>query len=492
MAPFMFCRVCRVNHDKGKGHKYAVKHKQRVGELLSKARSKIQEIRVLLKDVTLLQDDDRRGRTNFWCAFCEQEVDENESLFNRESSIWHLGGASHFTNVKKFLSEQGADVADSRRYLIVKEELTKWEERCKVLTAKVDRARGVELFGTNNIHSDTSRSDPGSSLVLGNRQIFSHDASVIDDVQPLSVLTLGSFQKPMPIYDGASSVATASGDHQRFSMSAAAAPETSQFSSNGWSNVAVGDLHYMDHANHLAPTNFGIESSTIKSSHHYYPESSNEILRGVDTIHYTQEPGAHSSALQRVRSAQYIMPSLQSAVPSQYTVMATGQDLSNVVRPPLLPGEGNVHSGATPPWIGPGVDDKLFVAPSTEIGPTMEPVKKRLLSKNQERKLAKLRPPNRVGAAWAEVRRAQLEREARGETEGEGVPQADATWLPNFGRIWQSGSRHDTRKEFEAEKRREAKRLGRPLGKRGSPSSERPVQFQPYVSKRQRAVKTDE
>lgn len=133
-----------------------------------------------------------------------------------------------------------------------------WEERCKVLTAKVDRARGVELFGTNNIHSDTSRSDPGSSLVLGNRQIFSHDASVIDDVQPLSVLTLGSFQKPMPIYDGASSVATASGDHQRFSMSAAAAPETSQFSSNGWSNVAVGDLHYMDHANHLAPTNFGI------------------------------------------------------------------------------------------------------------------------------------------------------------------------------------------------------------------------------------------
>jgi hypothetical protein len=158
--------------------------------------------------------------------------------------------------------------------------------------------------------------------------------------------------------------------------------------------------------------------------------------------------------------------------------------LAKVVCPPLLPGEGNVHSGATPPWIGPSADKELFVTSSTEIGPSMEPVKKQLLSKNQERKLAKQRPPNRVGAAWAEMRRAQLEREARGETL-EGVPQADATWLPNFGRVWQSGSRGDTRKEFEAEKRREAKRLGRPLGKRGAPSSESPVPFRPYVSKRQ-------
>lgn len=158
--------------------------------------------------------------------------------------------------------------------------------------------------------------------------------------------------------------------------------------------------------------------------------------------------------------------------------------LAKVICPPLLPGEGNVHSGATPPWIGPSVDEKLLVASSTEIGPSLEPAKKQLLSRNQERKLAKLRPPNRVGAAWADMRRAQLEREARGETL-EGLPQADASWLPNFGRVWQSGSRHDTRKEFEAEKRREAKRLGRPLGKRGAPSSASPVQFQPYVSKRQ-------
>lgn len=153
--------------------------------------------------------------------------------------------------------------------------------------------------------------------------------------------------------------------------------------------------------------------------------------------------------------------------------------MASIICPPLLPGEGNVHSGATPPWLGPSDDRKLFVGePSVECKP------KQPLSWTQERKLAKLRPPNRVGAAWAEMRRAEIECEKRGETIEVGS-ESDATWLPNFGRVWQSGSRHDTRKEYEAERRKEAKRLGRPLGKGVANSSENTVKFQPYVSKRQ-------
>jgi hypothetical protein len=87
MAPFTFCPVCRANHDKGKGHRYGVKHKQYLGEFLSKARSKVQDIRVSLMEVTLLQDDGR-GRTKFWCAFCEQEVDEEESTFNQYVGLY--------------------------------------------------------------------------------------------------------------------------------------------------------------------------------------------------------------------------------------------------------------------------------------------------------------------------------------------------------------------------------------------------------------------
>ena len=143
----------------------------------------------------------------------------------------------------------------------------------------------------------------------------------------------------------------------------------------------------------------------------------------------------------------------------------------------MQPGEGNVHSGATPPWLQPSDDRKLYVVGSSSVPPI-----KQVMSRTQERKLAKLRPPNRVGAAWAEMRRAQIEREQNGES-NEVVQEADVSWLPNFGRVWQSGSRLDTKKEYEAERRREAKRLGKPLGKRGA--AENCVKFQPYVSKRQ-------
>lgn len=130
-----------------------------------------------------------------------------------------------------------------------------WQEQCKVLVTKVDKTTGVELSGTNNIHSDTSRYDPGSSLALGNRQIVSDVASV-DDVQPLSVLTFGSSQKPVPMYDEASSVATANGALQWFSTSGAT--EASQSFSIEWGNAAGSGLHYMEPASRLAPASFGI------------------------------------------------------------------------------------------------------------------------------------------------------------------------------------------------------------------------------------------
>lgn len=86
MAPFMFCRVCRINHDKGKGHKYGVKHKQYLADFLSKARTKIEDIRSSLKEGSLLQDEGR-GRTKFWCSFCELEVHEKGNVFARYVSF---------------------------------------------------------------------------------------------------------------------------------------------------------------------------------------------------------------------------------------------------------------------------------------------------------------------------------------------------------------------------------------------------------------------
>lgn len=126
---------------------------------------------------------------------------------------------------------------------------------------------------------------------------------------------------------------------------------------------------------------------------------------------------------------------------------------------------GNVHSGAPPPWLdaNDGNVSKVQLNQSETSS----------LHKKIPGKTCKLYP-KRVGAAWAERRKIEIEMEKRGQ---EINSNTDADWLPNFGRVWQSGTRKESRKEFEKEKRK--------LVKNESISMEsEPVQIQPYISKR--------
>ncbi|XP_074328621.1 TITAN-like protein isoform X2 [Apium graveolens] len=114
---------------------------------------------------------------------------------------------------------------------------------------------------------------------------------------------------------------------------------------------------------------------------------------------------------------------------------------------------GNVHSGGPPPWFS-----------STDEKPSNE--------KQRPGKSSKLNP-KRVGAAWAERRKIEMEMEKRGEI----VPtKFDSNWLPDFGRVWQSGSRKESRKEFQVETNTSHKDENQVV---------MPTELQPYVSKRQ-------
>lgn len=147
--------------------------------------------------------------------------------------------------------------------------------------------------------------------------------------------------------------------------------------------------------------------------------------------------------------------------------------LTCILSPAFLPGDakGNVHSGAPPPWLEMDQEKGGILSGKNGLSADIQ-----RLSKNQERKLKKLRNPKRVGAAWAEQRRAELEREINGENSSENITN-DAAWLPNFGRVWQSGSRKDSRKEFEAEKSIESSSLTK---------RENLVEVKPYISKKMR------
>lgn len=122
-----------------------------------------------------------------------------------------------------------------------------------------------------------------------------------------------------------------------------------------------------------------------------------------------------------------------------------------------------MHSGAPPPWFE--------ATKGSQINVQLTPATGNLMFPNKSRKSKNLNP-KRVGAAWAEKRKIELEMEKRGEIVKD---DCTANWLPNFGRVWQSGSRKESRKEFEMEKQKFPELESK---------SEMPVKIQPYVSKR--------
>lgn len=119
-----------------------------------------------------------------------------------------------------------------------------------------------------------------------------------------------------------------------------------------------------------------------------------------------------------------------------------------------------MHSGAPPPWFEATEGDQLNVKLNHVS----------TLNKSGKSKLN----PKRVGAAWAERRKMEMEMEKRGEIV---KSDCDPNWLPNFGRVWQSGSRKESRKEFEFEKQKQPNVHN---------LSEMPTEIKPYVSKRMR------
>lgn len=126
----------------------------------------------------------------------------------------------------------------------------------------------------------------------------------------------------------------------------------------------------------------------------------------------------------------------------------------------------NVHTGGAPPWLLSSEENDVNLASKRCL---LDNIGSSTAAQNGRSK--KLNP-KRVGAAWAEKRRLELELEKQGK-----ITQKphDANWLPNFGRVWQAGTRKESRKEFEKEKRELSEK---------DQQSDTSFIVQPYLSKR--------
>ncbi|KAL4323338.1 hypothetical protein GQ457_11G028870 [Hibiscus cannabinus] len=420
-SEFEFCKVCKLNHNQGPRHKFFPNHKAALSGFLSRFENKINDVRFFLKNPTVLRPE-HADRNRLWCVFCDTDVDEQNSSFACETAINHMAGAHHLKNLKHFLWQYGGKMEQLDKYRIPETDLTKWEKKCESLkdegmTAHTDGSCGLVYGASNDIHNNVNFEKTNN---LGQNTLNSLKPNYSNVVLPLQFNT---------------------NEHQIYNTRF---PEFANFGSN------FPEANFSLHAGvHSITSSLNSNDLTANSSSQQNLLYNSGICSGNAYL-------SNAGVCQAYQS--------ESMVNGESSSQGS-QILTQVSSISTIDAAGNVHSGAPPPW--------LEAADQTLLNNQVKPALSSSMSSSKSWKSRKLNP-KRVGAAWAEKRKMELEKEKRGEIL---ESDCDANWLPNFGRVWQSGSRKESRKEFEIEKQKFVK---------VESQSEMPVKIQPYVSKRMR------
>ncbi|XP_031280002.1 TITAN-like protein isoform X3 [Pistacia vera] len=419
-SEFEFCKVCNRNHDEGQRHKYFPSHKKSLSNFLSKFKTKITEIRFFLKNPTIFCNE-HAFRNRFWCVFCDSDIDELGSSFACDNAINHLASADHLKKLKHFLWKYGGGMDRVDAFRISETDLAKWEKKCKSLeTGAAPSGEGSRgrLFGpSNDIHNELSFENMNN---FENNNIHPLNSNISSGVIPLQFHT-NEYQVS---HSGLSEVANIGSRLHvvTSSMLGDASSGSILWNSNGLMVFAIYYcLHRLVNRNNLC-NGTNCSDNVYLCREEVYQVSQDETVVNREI---------NSQGLQNITQISSMAP--QEAA-------------------------GNVHSGAPPPWLE-----------ATE-GDQLKQVFSGFVSSNKSGK-SKLNP-KRVGAAWAEKRKMEMEMEKRGEI---AKSEFDSNWLPNFGRVWQSGTRKESRKEFEIEKQKQPKAQNH---------TETPMKIQPYISKR--------
>lgn len=77
---FEFCKVCKLNHNKGRRHNFFPNHIKSLSSFLSRFQSKVSDVRIFIKNPSLIHSDVVSIK-GFWCVFCDCDVTEHGTSF---------------------------------------------------------------------------------------------------------------------------------------------------------------------------------------------------------------------------------------------------------------------------------------------------------------------------------------------------------------------------------------------------------------------------
>ncbi|KAK8916577.1 hypothetical protein KSP39_PZI023181 [Platanthera zijinensis] len=408
---FEFCQLCNLNHDQGRRHKYFPSHVRAVTNALSRFQKKLSEIRFFILNPSLLRPE-HAAHNRIWCVFCALDIDEIGGYFVCGNAIRHMAGEEHLRNLKRFLLKHAKGIHQVDSFKISEEDLLKWEKKCEALRNAASSSSVMPIGPVLGPSKDIQFQHELNSIKMDYYSITSFSSNVSHPVLPLQSLTNENYRVCSP--SGYSSAVAPHIDH-------------------GFTHLAM-DMHGSEHQDHLGGLECVGRHLTGAQFNHVDYKGKGELVANVMYDH-----GNDYRESNRVLQ----MPT-RIALPSEGS-------------------QGNVHTGDLPPWLETSDEqDKNLVNFGLQMNNNPSPVQK-----GKSKKLN----PKRVGAAWADKRRIELEMEKKGEI----FDIVDANWLPNFGRVWQTGTRKESRKEFEIENHQ--------LFKDGM-HLEASLKLQPYISKR--------
>ncbi|GAB2213408.1 hypothetical protein Drorol1_Dr00021450 [Drosera rotundifolia] len=365
----------------------------------------------------MLISHDVAARRRFWCVFCDCDISEVGSDIASGNAIRHLASKEHLKNLKSFIWKYGGGMDRVDSFRIREEELAEWEKWCEALKKRTSSSVEESSGLLTRVPNDIQ---PNYNITnsFENNSFRSIKTNLSHDVMPLQYSTNEDYQ----VYRS---------DDSR---------------------VASAD-----------PPFVGVVPSLPSAIHDASMSKCNDLAANGGSQHLNFPYHAASSVNGYANSSSAYMDKVKSSGSSSSSFMASGsQKLTQVSACGAEESGGNVHTGAPPPWLE-----------ATE-GLNTKSVKSQSKKSRNSGKLN----PNRVGAVWAEKRKRELELEKRGEIVAR---SSDANWLPNFGSVWQSGTRKESRKDFEKEKHK--------LSKVDAPS-EGLLKIQPYISKRMKRDST--
>ncbi|XP_042052152.1 TITAN-like protein [Salvia splendens] len=400
---FEFCEVCRLNHNHGRRHNFFPCHKNSLSSLLARFQSKLSDVKFFLKSPMLILPE-HAHQNRLWCVFCNCDILELNSQFACSNAVGHLASEEHWKRVKGFMWKYGGGMDHVDLFRITEADFAKWEKKCKSL--KTEAAKTESVGTSKDIHNKHNAEFVNSSC---NNNFDALNSCIPNCVVPLHIYT----NERTPF---SSSVLSSS------------VSETGPSLYNIPGGSHVQDAHYL-------------KNSTGYVDNQHFP---NSLAREYSSYGDASNGSVYSGA-----GTSEVYPGLVN--------------LTHISSTSKVALEGNVHTGAPPPWLDGTKGDYL--------DPALKPESRDAVSSRAGK--SKLNP-KRVGAAWAERRKLELEMERRGERVNNNF---DANWLPNFGRVWQSGTRKESRKQFQIE----SDAIREPDN-----HLEALMPIQPYISKRMR------